>query len=151
MTLYVHLLEKFPNMTKLFYTSLFFLLTLTMQAQHNKRGNVWYINQGLGLDFNCTPPCPLEDGAFGEVFNSASICDTSGNLLLYTDSETIWNKNHQVIANGTGLYACKWSFQSSVFIPLASNPNLYYLVTVDNWREQAGYPACSRQLSTVTR
>jgi hypothetical protein len=127
-------------MTKSFYTLFFFLLTLTMQAQHNKRANVWYITQGLGYNFNCTPPCPLENGALGEAFCSASICDTNGSLLLYTDNETIWNRNHQVIANGTGLYSCKWASQGCVFVPLASNPNLYYLITVDSWRDKAGSP-----------
>lgn len=127
-------------MNKSFYTLLFFLLTLILHAQHNKRTNVWYITQGLGLDFNCTPPCPIENGVLGETFSTASICDTSGNLLLYTNSETIWNKNHQVVANGTGLYACKWSSQSCVFVPLPSSTNLYYLVTVDNWRDKAGSP-----------
>lgn len=122
-------------MIKHFHTFLLLLLTCTLQAQHNKRANIWYVSEGVGYDFNCTPPCPIENGNLPKSFCSASISDTSGKLLLYTDNESIWNSKHQIIPNGNGLYACSWAEQGSVFVPLASDPNLYYLVTVDNLRE----------------
>ncbi|MGN6647938.1 MAG: gliding motility-associated C-terminal domain-containing protein [Cytophaga sp.] len=122
-------------MVRLFYTLLLFLLTLSIQAQSTKRANIWYVSQGVGYDFNCTPPCPIENGALPKSFCSSSICDKTGKLLLYTNSENIWNNKHQIIPNGSDLYACRWAEQSSVFIPFASDPNLYYLVTVDDTRE----------------
>jgi hypothetical protein len=123
-------------MIKSINITLLLLLSLTLQAQHNKRANIWYVSEGVGYDFNCTPPCPIEDGALPVTFCSSSICDKTGKLLLYTHSENIWNNKHQIIPNGSGLFACRWAEQGSVFVPLASDPNLYYLVTVDNLREQ---------------
>ena len=121
-------------MQKFLYTLLFCHLVLCAGAQ-NKRANVWYLSEGVGYNFNCTPPCPIENGAMSTTQSSSSICDKNGSLLFYTDNETIWNSRHQVVPNGSGLYACKWAAQGSVFVPFSSDPNLYYLVTVDNLRE----------------
>lgn len=33
----------------------------------------------------------------------ASISDSAGNLLFYTNGEKVWNKNHEVMPNGEGL------------------------------------------------
>jgi len=122
-------------MAKKIYTIFFILLSLPGLAQHNKRANTWYVSQGVGYDFNCIPPCPIENGALPVTFSASSICDKKGELLLYSDNESIWNNKHQLVSNGTDLYACKWAEQGCVFIPFASNPNLYYLVTVDNLRQ----------------
>jgi len=122
-------------MIQSFYLFLSLLVSLGLCAQHNKRANIWYVSQGVGYDFNCNPPCSIENGSLPVTFCSSSICDKTGKLLLYTNSENIWNNKHQIIANGGGLYACRWAEQSSVFIPFSSDPNLYYLVTVDNVRE----------------
>lgn len=103
----------------------------------SKRANVWYMSQGIGYDFNCSPPCANQRGALGDCKSSATICDKNGNLQFYTDNETIWNSSHQIMANGTGLYSCRWAQQGSVIIPLTSNSSQYHLVICDDLR----YPA----------
>lgn len=66
--------------------------------------------------------------------SSSTICDKNGNLQFYTDNETIWNSSHQIMANGTGLYSCRWAQQGSVIVPLSSNSSQYYLITCDDFR-----------------
>ncbi|HSY61236.1 MAG TPA: hypothetical protein VK796_05135, partial [Cytophaga sp.] len=119
------------------YTFLILILLLTICIQtyaQSKRANVWYLTQGAGIDFNCTPPCYLQNETLPDCFSSSTICDKNGNLQFYSDNQTIWSNNHHVMENGDGLYSCPWSRQGSLIVPLTSNSYQYYLVTCDNSR-----------------
>lgn len=111
--------------------------TIYIQAQ-SKRANVWYVSEGIGYDFNCTPPCSDQRGAMKTTFSSASICDRNGKLQFYTDNEKIWNSSHQIISNGNNMFSCHWSIQGSVIVPLTSNAFQYYLVSCDDLRYPVG-------------
>jgi hypothetical protein len=59
-------------------------------------------------------------------------------LLFYTDGTTVWNKQHQVMENGTdiggdcaGYGHASSSTQSSIIIPHPGKENLYYIFTTD--------------------
>jgi len=112
----------------------FLFISLTTVLGQSKRANVWYLSEGVGIDFNCTPPCYLQNGALPNCYSSSTICNKNGNLQFYSDNQTIWSSNHHVMENGDGLYSCPWSPQGSLIVPLTNNPNQYYLVTCDNFR-----------------
>ncbi len=67
--------------------------------------------------------------------NEGSSCmsDTCGELLFYTDGDSVFNRNHQVMSNGTGLLGCNSSTQSALIVPQPQNDSLYYLFTTDCW------------------
>lgn len=109
------------------------LICLNVCAQ-SKRANVWNMPEGIQIDFNCNPPCPSLNNTVQECGSSSSICDINGHLQFYTDNETIWSSNHEIMFNGTGLYSCSFSIQGSVIVPVTSNPYQYYLITCDNVR-----------------
>lgn len=71
-----------------------------------KRTNHWYFGNQAGLDFSSGAPVADTNGQINIAGNSVSMSDTAGNLLFYSDRNTVWNKNHQVMPNGTGLI--KW-------------------------------------------
>jgi gliding motility-associated-like protein len=84
----------------------------------------------LGLNFNTSPPTVLAGQITNEVNESCgAISDTNGNLLLYTDGMTIWDRNHQVMPNGTGLLGSYTSSQGGLVIPKPNSPNIYYIFT----------------------
>ncbi len=60
---------------------------------------------------------------------SASIADANGNLLFYTNGETIWNRNHSEMLNGDSLLGHWSAVQSSIIVPAPDNSNLYYVFT----------------------
>ncbi|MCI2227883.1 T9SS type B sorting domain-containing protein [Polaribacter sp. MSW13] len=60
---------------------------------------------------------------------SSSISDPQGNLLFYSDGETIWNKNHEIMINGEGLFGDLGNTQSSIIIPKPNSTNTYYIFT----------------------
>lgn len=63
----------------------------------------------------------------------ASISDSTGNLLFYTNGQQVWNKNHEVMPNGNDLeiglvgdYASSET-QGVIIVPKPENSNLYYI------------------------
>jgi hypothetical protein len=97
----------------------------------------WYFGQGAGLRFTNYTAVPDTLGKLFTAEGSAVISDQSGNLLFYTHGTTIWNKNHQVMPNGSGLYGgAGTTTQSSIIINVPLDNDRYYVFTVE---AQAGF------------
>lgn len=101
-------------------------------ASAQKERNIWYFGFGAGVDFNSGSPVALTDGKLITEEGCATICNASGNLLFYTDGGKVWNRNHTVMPNGTGLKGNLSSTQSAVVVKKPGSTNLYYLFTVDD-------------------
>lgn len=99
-------------------------------AWSQNQTNKWYFGNYAGLDFNTNPPTALLNGALNDVEGCASISDLSGNILIYTNGQTVWDKTHTIMANGTGLFGVVNPIQSSLIIQRPSSANLYYIFTV---------------------
>jgi gliding motility-associated-like protein len=114
--------------------SIFCLIVLNIIALTNsfsqKEGNIWYFGTYAGLDFNTNPPTALTNSAMNGYEGCASISDTAGKLLFYTDGTSIWNKRHAVMQNGTGLLGGNSSAQSAVIVPYPTKDSLYFVFTV---------------------
>lgn len=97
---------------------------------------IWYFGDKAGLDFNSGSPIALTNGELQTNEGCAAISDKNGNLLFYTDGSTVWNSKHQIMPNGNGLLGHRSSTQSAIIIPNPSNPNIYYIFTVDEPNEK---------------
>ena len=108
----------------------FCLHSLSAFAQHE--ADNWYFGDSLGISFTSGTPVPLSDGktpanGFQLQDKPAVISDkTTGKLLFYTEGSTIWNGNHDVMNNGTGLKG-----GISLIVPNPANAVEYYIFTVD--------------------
>ncbi|RZK11790.1 MAG: T9SS type B sorting domain-containing protein [Flavobacterium sp.] len=100
--------------------------------------NIWYFGGKAGLDFNNGAPVVLNDGQMETFEGSASISDSSGQLLFYTNGEKVWNKNHQVMSNGSDLMGSSSSSQACIIIPKPDSPNIYYIFTTDDFGNSKG-------------
>jgi hypothetical protein len=87
---------------------IFFVCCIFISSIINAQGeaNIWYFGNFLGLDFNSGAAVPLNDGQINNTpaEGVATISDANGNLLFYTDGVKVWNRLHQVMPNGTGLF-----------------------------------------------
>jgi hypothetical protein len=111
-----------------------------LNAQPSKRANVWYFGDGVGLDFNYKPANALVGVHKMRPSEAcATICDTSGRILLYTEGETIWNGKNQIITNGTGIRVQSTSAQGVLFIAHPGNDSLYYLFQASGYENDFGY------------
>jgi hypothetical protein len=95
----------------------------------------WYFGNAAAVDFQSGFPVSLTNSVMGTGEGSASIADASGNLLFYTNGNTIWGANHVAMPNGTGLFGSSISCQSAVIVPMPSSTTLYYVFTMRNWTD----------------
>jgi gliding motility-associated-like protein len=76
-------------------------------SQDEKFINNWYFGYRAGLDFNqatdSIPPKVLTDGRMVAPAGSGVMSDGTGNLLFYSNGDTVWSRNHTIMPNGTGL------------------------------------------------
>ncbi|MGO8056139.1 hypothetical protein, partial [Rhizobium leguminosarum] len=61
----------------------------------------------------------------------ATQSDKNGNLLFYTNGIDVWNRNHEIMPNGTGLFGSQTSTQSGIIVPQPGSDSIYYVFTVD--------------------
>ena len=108
-----------------------YLLSLSHQLYAQKEGNIWYFGDYAGLDFNSGSPVALLNSAMSQVEGCASIADANGNLLFYTDGTSVWNSQHQVMPNGTGLLGYWSASQSCIIVPAPGNSSIKYIFTTD--------------------
>ncbi|GAB2952570.1 hypothetical protein GCM10027048_17160 [Hymenobacter coalescens] len=61
--------------------------------------------------------------------------DAAGNLLFYANSEKVWNRNHAIMPNGSGLNG-HTSASQMAYAPRPGTTGQYYLFTVDAMESQ---------------
>lgn len=89
----------------------------------------WYFGDSVGLDFLQNPVQKIY-GPLSSAEGCASICDPeTGNILMFTNGETVWNRNGDVMPNGSGLRGHVSSTQSSLIIPLPGSKDIFYVFT----------------------
>ncbi len=101
-------------------------LCLATQAQRSAN---WFFGDHAGIRFTATGVINLSGSALKTEEGCATISDTAGNLLFYTDGSTVYNRNHIVMAGGTGLMGNISSSQSSIIVPMPGSDSLYYIFT----------------------
>ncbi len=112
------------------------LLPVLLFAQG--QNNIWYFGNNAGITFNTSPPTALTDGQLVTGEGCAAICDHAGNLLFYTDGNTVYNRNHVVMVNGSGLFGQYSSTQSAIIVPLPGSMTVYYIFTLDAFANAHG-------------
>ncbi|UZO80870.1 T9SS type B sorting domain-containing protein [Aquimarina sp. ERC-38] len=93
--------------------------------------NNWYFGINAGLNFNTTPPTPLTNGRIRTLEGATAISDATGALLFYTDGSIVYNRNHDVMENGTGLKGDESSTTSALIVPQPNSADRYIIFTVD--------------------
>ncbi len=111
-----------------------FLFSIPL-AQAQLQNHQWRFGAGAGLSF-LTNPASYAPSAIAATEGSASIADrNTGTLLFYTNGITVWNRNNQVMLNGTGLLGGSVLLQSStaaaIIAPRPGSTTQYFIVTID--------------------
>ena len=117
-------------LNKTLFCLLLLFSTCLLTAQ-NETAN-WYFGDNAGVTFNSGTPVALLDGQLSTTEGCATISNSSGQLLFYTDGITVWDKTHAIMPNGTDLLGDPSSSQSAIIVPKPGSINTYYIFTVDN-------------------
>jgi len=116
-------------MRRLFFA--FFALSLFAQAASAQRPtDLWYFGRQAGLSFASGTPAPLLDGAMTTYEGCATATTRRGELLFYTDGQTVWNRQHQPMPGGRRLMGSGSSTQSALIVPDPGSGNIFYIFTV---------------------
>src|SRR5690554_680931 len=103
----------------------------------DQSNNIWYFGNGAGLDFNRDPddpdaptPRPIESPHPQNIpAGVTTISDQAGEVLFYTDGQTVWDLNGDPMQNGENIGGDRQSSQSVLAVPLPQEETLFYLFT----------------------
>jgi hypothetical protein len=113
------------------------LLSVCASAQ-DKTANIWCFGSYAGIDFNVSPPAAIPTSSLtGE--GCSSISDNNGNLLFYTNGVKVFDRQHNLMPNGTGLYGNISTTQSALIVPKPGSSTMYYIFTLDDPSTQLGF------------
>jgi gliding motility-associated-like protein len=107
------------------------ILCCSAFAKAQLESSQWFFGGNAGIDFRSGTVAATSDSGMKTGEGCSALSDADGNLLFYTDGSTIYNRNHQVMLNGTGLKGNSSSTSSAVVIPLPNSANRFYVFTVD--------------------
>ena len=68
-----------------------------------KEANNWLLAPKTGITFKSGGPEKMEDVDPNVGNISSVISDVDGNLLFYTDGQTVWDRGHQPMPHGQNL------------------------------------------------
>ncbi|MAD97954.1 MAG: hypothetical protein CMB99_11570 [Flavobacteriaceae bacterium] len=89
----------------------------------------WYFGNKAALNFDGGIRTVLNDSQMNAPYGTTTISNKQGELMFYSDGESVWNRSHQIMTNGQGLNGNKANTQSSIVIPKPGDENTYYLFT----------------------
>lgn len=104
----------------------FFCFTLVFSQNTTK---IWQFQNNARLNFIPVSPSISISGQLTGTTGCSSIADNSSNLLFYTDGATVYNQNHTIMPNGTGLFGTN-AAQPAIILKQPGNNTIYYIFTV---------------------
>lgn len=109
-----------------------FILTIHVTFSLGQNANFnWVFGNAAGITFTTSPPSIIPGVQLRTDEGCASVSDKNGDLLFYTNGRTVWNFNHSIITNGTGLMAHISSTQAALITSMPGNCDQYYIFTTD--------------------
>ncbi len=102
-----------------------------------QREQKWTFGNGGGLDFSSGNPVPFKSGIYANE-GCATVCDTMGNLLFYSEGSVVWDRNHNIMQGGTALTPIPNTFmtptystsQGVVIVPMPDDADKYYVFSL---------------------
>jgi PKD repeat protein len=93
----------------------------------SSQGN-WYFGTNAALSFSTgTPVALLNNGIAGDEA-CVTQSDAAGNLLFYSDSRSVFGKNHTQMPPGITLSGDNSASNGAISVPDPGNPKRYYLI-----------------------
>ena len=108
------------------------LLFTTLFVQSQGQADWWYFGSNAGVQFSTSGLVAVNDGQLSTFEGCASISDQAGNLQFYTDGIVVYDKNHNLMPNGSGLLGNSSSTHSGIIVPRPGSSTDFYIFTVDD-------------------
>ncbi len=114
----------------------FFLLIFVLayaKTYSQKEAYNWNFGIGAALTFNTSDiePVFVPNSKLSNWEGCTTMSDENGNLLFYSNGSSIWNKENNIMDNGSGLHGNNSATHSCVSFKKPGSTNQYYIFTVD--------------------
>ncbi|SHF80233.1 hypothetical protein [Dysgonomonas macrotermitis] len=128
-------------MRKIIYLSTLIVLT-QLNALAQKETAWWHFGFNSGFNFNSLSNVTASDGTIvtdmpesisGPLYTEEGCFTLStydGQLLMSSDGRTVYDRNGNVMTNGTGLLGGSSATQSGIVVPKPGSLTQYYIITV---------------------
>lgn len=116
-------------MKKIYLTFLMIIPLLLFSQGENDN---WYFGNKAAVNFSSATPSVLNNSQMDTSEASGTASDANGNLLFYCNSQTIFNRQHQPMLNGSGLSGGASSQQLAIVKNPANSNQYYVFVTPEN-------------------
>lgn len=122
-----------------FFIAILVLWINESEAQLNL-SPIWCFGDSVGLDFR-TAPAGIFKSSVKTSEGSAGATDQYGVLWFYTDGMKVFDRNHRLMPNGTGLTGSPSSSQSAIVLQHRSQASSgqFYIFTVPEYGGGAGF------------
>lgn len=121
----MHRITLLVNLLVIFYFS---------PARGQKINHAWAFGHYMGLDFSSGGPTFFRDSMQASE-GCASVCDSSGKLLFYSNGNKVYDRSHRLMPNGSGIMGHKLqsSTQGVGILPIIRPDSFFYLFTLDEY------------------
>ncbi|WP_343664514.1 T9SS type A sorting domain-containing protein [Chryseobacterium mucoviscidosis] len=136
-------------MKKFYITIILTLLPLLIFAQGVNDN--WYFGQNAGVNFSGNIPLALTDSQMYAEEATGTASDDNGKLLFYTNGVDVYNRQHQIMQNGTTIGG-GLSTQQLVIVKSPANPKQYYIFTgaeIDDTNTYIAYTVVDMDLGNI--
>ncbi|WP_313805358.1 T9SS type A sorting domain-containing protein [Flavobacterium sp.] len=114
-------------MRNTYLSALLFLFSISMVYGQNEN-NHWILGK---TDLNFSSASPTANVLSSTNYGLASVSDSNGDLLFYTDGIKVWNKNHSIMTNGNNVGYN--GVLRVVIVPNPANSNQYFIIRSENY------------------
>lgn len=113
------------------------LLTGRLPVFGQRENSNWYFGINAALNFPTTgAPVAVAGSAMNTYEATTTVSDGNGQLLFYSNSENIWNRNNQVMVNGATVGGHQSASQGTIAVQNPANAQQYYVFVVDGAENQ---------------
>ncbi len=109
----------------------FFLCALgySFQLKAQRETSVWNFGNLAGMDFSTVPPAAITTSAINSYEGSASISDSNGRLIAYSNGLDVYNRENNLMQNGDNLVGDTNATHACIFLKQPLSERFYYLFT----------------------
>lgn len=134
------------------YLLLITMLLVASRASSQGEDNNWAFGKQAGISFNSGSPVSFTSAITGYGEGCASISDASGQLLFYTEGTDVWDRNGNIMPNGSNLTGLPYitvnpttpvsptssTTQGSVIVSVPYQPRRYYVFSLSSQQLEMG-------------
>lgn len=114
------------------------LLPFSYVSLAQGENNFWTFGYNAAINFNGPNPVPATSQLMSYE-GCASICTPGGNLLFYSNGNSVWDRNHNVMPNGNDILSNQGPFggigsstQGVAIVPFINDTNKYYVFVLES-------------------